>query len=265
MIVWATVALQVGALGSAEALAAEGLPVGPAAVGLWDGELGRARSVYPRTEIGLAPHLLLLVDTPAFYGQVQAGAALEASFAADPSTGLWLRLEPVHYRNVISAIPSDFLGYGFTTLGLTRRLDTAGKTAVAFQSELVLPSAIGLYGHSWPFGLDVALAADRAYGVVSVHGQLGYVMSAAATRGPSQLRSGFAGTAGGVWQPGGAFAVVLDLQGAAGVTAVLDHLAVAPGVRFAAGAWGLELAAALPLAGRERALAAAELHSTVRF
>jgi hypothetical protein len=250
----------------AAAFAAEdGMPVGPASVALWDGALGRARSIRPRTAIDLAPRGLVLVDTPAFYGQIVAGVAVEASVAPDPRTGLWLRLEPLRYQNVIGAIPSDFLGYGFTTIGLVRRLDDGGDTAFAFASELVLPSAIGLYGSSWPFGLDLALAFDREDGPLAVHGQLGYLLSAAAGRGPSQLRTGLSATLGGVWRPGRAFGVVLDLQSTVGYAAVLDHLAVAPGLRFGAGSWGLEIATAVPLFGRERALAALELHSSVRF
>lgn len=264
MIAWITAAL------AADDGPPAGIPIGPAAVSLWDGELGRARSIVPRTALDLAPRGLLLVDTPAFYGEIVAALAVEASVAADPRTGFWLRLEPLRYQNVIGAIPSDFLGYGTTTVGLVRRLGSDGDgdgegTGFAFASELVLPSAIGLYGHTWPFGLDLALAFDRADGPLAVHGQLGYLVSAAASQGPSQLRTGLAGTLGGVWQPGRAFGLVLDLQCTLGYAAVLDHLAAAPGIRFGAGAWGLELASAIPLFGRERALAAVELHSSVRF
>lgn len=252
MIGWLAVALG----------AEDGMPLGPASVGLLDGELGRARSVNPRTELDLAPRALLLVDTPGFYGQIVVGAAIEAAIAPDPATEIRLRLEPVRYQNVISAIPADAVGVGFTTVGLTRRLSDG---PVAFVADLVLPSAIGLYGHSWPFALDLAVAAERARGAGALHGQLGAVMSAAASRGPTQPRAGLVGTVGAVWRPGKAFAAVLDLQTSFGYTAVLDHLAVAPALRFASGAWGLELAVAAPLAGRERALAAAELHSSVRF
>jgi hypothetical protein len=240
-----------------------GLPVGPASATLWDGQLGGARPVCARTEVALAPRALLLIDTPAFYGRVLALAAVEGTVARG-DTAVWLRLEPLRYDNVIGAIPSSAVGYGYTSAGLTRRVDAGGPTAIAFTSEVVLPTAIGLQGNAAPVGLDLAFAADRTTGPWSTHGQLGYVWSASVSRGPAQVRSGFAATGGGVWRPGRAFAAVLDLQAAVAYTAVLDHLAVAPALRFGAGPVGIELAASLPVAGRERALAVAELRASVR-
>lgn len=247
-----------------------GLPVGPAGVSLWDGGLGHARPVCGRTELAIAPRGTLLADAPAFYGRIVAEAAIEARVATPDGarTAVWLRLDPVRYESVLGAIPSSFLGIGTTSVGLTQRLDDpdgGGPVAVAFASELVLPTAVELTGNSWPVGFELAFAADTTKGAWSLHGQLGYVGSAAFTRGPSQLRTGFAGTVGAGLRAGDVFAVVLDVQTAVAYAAVLDHVAVAPGLRFGGGDFGLELAAALPLLGADRTLAAVELRTAVRF
>jgi hypothetical protein len=243
-----------------------GLAVGPTAASLWDGELGRAHRVCPRTEVGLVPRALLLVDTPNFYGQIVVSAALDASVAADERTEVWLHLEPVRYQNVISAIPASFVGYGFTSVGMSRQLGAAGSTVTALQGQLVLPSAIELQGRALPFGLELGLGAERAFSSHwSAHGRVGAASSASFSRGPLQPRLGLLTTAGAVFRAGKAFAAVLDAQAAFAYTAAVDHVALAPGLRFAAGQAGFELGASVPLAGRERTLAVVELHSTVRF
>jgi hypothetical protein len=243
-----------------------GLAAGPTAAALWDGGLGLAHRVCPRTEAGLAPRALLLVDTPNFYGQIVATAALDASVAADDRTEVWLHLEPVRYQNVISAIPASFVGHGFTTLGASRQLDGAGATVTALQGQLVLPSAIELQGRALPFALELGLGAERALSERwSAHGRLGAATSASFSRGPLQPRAGVLATVGAAFRAGRAFAAVLDAQTSFAYTSALDHVALAPGLRFAAGPVGFELAAAVPLAGRERTLAVVELHSTLRF
>ena len=243
-----------------------GLATGPAAISLWDGDLGRSRRACPRTELVAGPRALLLVDTPAFYGQIVASGQIEASIAPSDRSELWLRLEPIRYQNVISAIPASELGYGFTGVGLTHRLDGGGPSAVALVTELTLPSAIGLQGNALPFGLAAALALQHRYSdLLSTHGQLGYVWSTSFGHGPSQLRTGYVGSFGASLSPGRAFALALDAQAALAYTAPLDHIALAPALRFAAGRFGIELAASLPLLGRERALAAVELRSSWRL
>lgn len=264
---WAPAALAGGDCGaSSEDAAHPGLGVGPAAVSLWDGDLGRARRACPLSQVGAGPRGLVLVDNPAFYGQIVASALVDASVALDERTEVWLRLEPVRWQNVISAIPASSLGYGFTSLGALRRVDGAGPSTTALLGQLVLPSAIGLQGHSLPFGLSLAVTTDRPLSERwSLHGQLGGVSTFSLSRGPSQPRLGLVGTYGAMWRAGRGFALVLDAQAAMGQTAPLDHLAVAPAVRLASGRLGFELAAAVPVAGRERALAVVELHTTVSF
>lgn len=241
------------------------LPDGPVAASLWDGALGRAQVACPRTELAVAPHAYLLADTPAFYGVVAASGVLEGSATLDERTELGVRLELVRYQNVISAISSSYTGLGYTTLAATRRLDEGPGPALAVVGQLVLPTALGLSAHAVPFAGDLGLAGLVREGPWEGHGQAGLAASAAVSRGPTQGRIGLPLTAGGAWRPGRAFALALDLQASFAYTAPLDHLAVAPAVRFAAGSWGLELGATATLLGRERALLAGELRTGFRL
>lgn len=248
--------LAAGGLGS-------GMPEGPVSAALWDGGLGRAQNLCPRTSIGVDGRGYLLVDTPAFYGQIVASGTIEGRVAVDDATAVSLRMETLRYQTVISAIPSSFTGYGFTTVGVTHRL---GERGLGVVGQVVLPSAIGLYGHSWPVGADLGVAGVTGRGPWEGHGQVGLAASAGLSKGPTQARVGVPVTLGGSLRAGAAFAVALDAIGSFGATAPVDHLAAAPAVRFAAGDhWGLELGAAVPLAGRERGLAAVSLATSWRL
>lgn len=242
-----------------------GMPDGPVRAALWDGGLGSAQSTCPRDALDAQGRGYLLADTPAFYGQIVASGTLSGRISVDPRTQVGLGLEVVRYQDVIGAVPSSFLGYGFTTVSAMRLLSDDGPR-LAVTGRAVLPTAIGLFGQTWPVGVDVGLAGAAGGERLEVHGQAGVAGSGAISKGPTQVRLGVPLTVGGAWKPGSAFALVADVQAALGYTAPLDHLAVAPAVRFAGGrSWGLELGATVPLAGRERALTAAELTTSWRL
>lgn len=79
-------------------------------------------------------------------------------------------------------------------------------------------------------------------------------------------RAAWATTAGAAWRPWRWLELVVDAHAELGCAAALDVFALAPALRFAIGAhFGAELGAMLPLAGRERALAAADLRVSVRL
>ena len=85
-------------------------------------------------------------------------------------------------------------------------------------------------------------------------------------KGPSQPRTGGTLTAGAELRPAGGFAVALDLHAGYGYTAPLDVLAGAVALRASDGKrFGFELAALVPLAGRERAAARVDLRWSVRL
>jgi hypothetical protein len=114
--------------------------------------------------------------------------------------------------------------------------------------------------------MDVGLTVSREAGPLVAHGAVYALGSVAASQGPAFPRAGLTGTLGAEWRPVKPFAVALDLNAGFGYTAALDHLAAAIALRGAIGdRGGIELAATLPFAGEQRALAAGELRGSVRF
>lgn len=242
-----------------------GLATGPVTATLADGGLGRARRACPRSEIGGAVRGLLLVDTPNFYGHLVGGLHFDGSWALDGRTELYGQLELIRYDSVISAATATYLGPGHTALGATRRLDDDGPVAWGLTGKVVLPTAFGLYRNAFPLAADLGAVAQVGDGLFQAHGALLLKGSVQASRGPAFPRGGVAPTLGGAFVPGRAFAVVVDLQSGFGYDAPVDHLSLAPALRFAAQRVGIDVAATLPLAGRERALTGIELRTVGRL
>ena len=111
------------------------------------------------------------------------------------------------------------------------------------------------------FYVDVGATAEyRLSDLFALHGQLGFLFSAAASRGPSDTRIGVALTAGAGLQPTDWFALVADLSSSFGYTDALDHFSVGAEARLAiTDQVAISLAGTFPLAGHERALTAAAL------
>ena len=161
------------------------MPVGPVQAGLLDGELGLARRVCPRTELGLGGGGYVLAEPENFYGYLHGEAALSGSYALGDDTELFARIEPVRWQSVLGAIPSDHLGLGWTSLGATQRLVVSEDLALGITGRAVLPTAVGLYRCAVPFALDVGLTGTwAASNRVEVH---------AGARRPRQRD--------GVWRP----------------------------------------------------------------
>ncbi len=235
------------------------VPRGPVQAWLWDGQLGLAQPVCPKTTVGVGPRALLLADAPNFYGRVVGSGTLEARLALSERTAVGMVLEPLHYESTISALSSSWFGYGATTLTATTRVDEGRSLALAVAGRLVLPTAIGLYGQSYPVGGDVGLAFDAGGGAWSAHGQVGFAALASMGVGPTALSTGLPITAGASWQLRPGFSLAFDAQSSFAFDAPVDHVAIAPAVRIGSGRYGMELGAAVPVAGENRALAAARL------
>lgn len=245
---------------------ADGMPIGPARASLLDGDLGLARRVCPRHEVALAGTALLLADVPNFYGNVRASAVLSASYAAGERTELFVDAELLRYQTVISSIVADYLGLGHLSFGATRVLTEDDAWTFGASTRLVLPTAFGLYDNAWPLALDaLALFAWRAHPRVRLHAHAGALGSVGTGTGPRAPRGAALAGVGTAYRPFTWLALVLDLDTSLGRTALLDHLALAPALRFAIGEkLGIELATTLPIAGHERALAAATLRVSLR-
>ena len=239
----------------------DAMPIGPARASLLDGDLGLARRVCPRDEIALAGTGLVLADLDDFYGHVRASAVLSASYAADEHTELFVDAELLRYETVISSINADHLGLGHLSLGAMHVLAEDDAWTFGASTRLVLPTALGLYDNTWPLGLDaLALLAWQAHPRLRLRAHAGALGTIGAGAGPHAPRGAALAGAGLAYRPVDWLAFVVDADASFARTAALDHLALAPALRFAIGtSLGIELAATFPLAGRERALTAATL------
>lgn len=241
----------------------DGLAEGPVAVGVRPGELGRAHRVCGRSEVALGGSAYLLADAANFYGHLVGTADLDGSWAVSDTTEIFARGELVRYDSVLAPLPDATFGPGWFSLGLAQRLVTGERSAIGLNGKLAVPAH---YAHAFPIGADLGLAAvwapsDR----FRVHGQLSVATELNAGKGPVAPGFGVAPTAGFAWRPGKAFALALDVVGSFGLTATVDHLALAPAFRFGDGRrFGVELGLAAPLLGQERALALADLRVSIR-
>jgi hypothetical protein len=234
------------------------LPTGPVQAWLTDGMVGLAQPTCMATSLGVAPRAALLVDTPAFYGNIGVTATLDATFAPDDRTSLGLALEPVHYESVISALSTSWLGYGATTLTAARRVDRDdAPVELAMVARVAVPTPVDRTNNP-VLAADVGLAVASRPAPLEGHAQFG-LSASGGLAGPVDLRTGLPVTAGLGWSAGRAFGLAADLQSSFGTWAPVDHVAVAPAVRFAGPRWGAELGASLPIAGADRTLTAVRL------
>ncbi|MFZ5478597.1 MAG: hypothetical protein ACOZNI_17635 [Myxococcota bacterium] len=240
----------------------DGMPVGPVQAGFYDGDLGVARRACHRTEVGLAGGGLVVADLANFYGHLVAGGTLDASWAATERVEVFASVEAFRYDTVLGAIPAEHAGLGHTAIGGS----WAVRDGAAVTGRVVLPTAAGLYENAFPYAFDVGMSFAREAGPLVAHAAVYGLGSFAASKGPAFPRAGLSLTLGGEWRPVKPFALALDLTSGLGYTAGLDHVAAGIGLRGALGKrGGIELAATVPLAGEQRALATAELRGSVQF
>lgn len=248
-------------------LLVDGMPDGPVPASFYDGGLGRAHAVCPRSEVGIGGSGYLVSDAANFYGHIVASGVLDARVAVTPRFELYGASEFLRWDNAIGAISASWLGYGHTTLGANGIVLRQDTVVLAVNGKVVTPTAVGLYHGSWPVGVDVGLA-----GVWSksdhfrAEAQLTMLGSAAITAAASQPRLGVGVDTGVEWRPSKGFGLVAQLDAGMGYTAPLDHLAAGLGLRTRLGArGGLELGGVVPFAGRERALTSVALRGSWRL
>lgn len=243
----------------------DGMPEGPVIGGFLDGDLGSPHRACGRTEAGFDGSAYAVIETENFYGHLIGSGTFDGSVALG-TTELFATLEAVRYDSVITPIPGSYLGLGHTTLGVSHQVSSSDTRVLAVNGRLVLPTAFGLYHNAYPLAADIGFATRlKAAERLFVNTQLGLLGSLAVSGAP-QPRGGVAATLGGEWRAGRAFALALDVNGTFGYTAPLDVLAAALGIRFSDGKrFGFEIAATVPLVGRERSLATLDLRASVRF
>jgi hypothetical protein len=196
-----------------------------------------------------------------------AGGTLEGSWALTPRAEVFASIEAFRYDSVITPISATYTGFGHTGLGAAYRFWEGDTLALGVHGHFVLPTAVGLYRNAFPVALDLGVsgvwAPVRSF---RVHADLGGVGAAAISKGPALPGAGAVATLGVEWQPVRPFALVADLHTGFGYTAPVDIVAAAIGIRTGIGdRLGIELDATVPLAGRDRSLAGAELRAAYRF
>lgn len=245
----------------------DGMAEGPTGAGFRDGDLGEARRLCPRSEVGFGGGGLLVVDTPNFYGHVVAGGAVWGSGRLSDRAEVFGAFEAIRYDYVIGALSSSSLSPGFGAVGVSSRFAEGADWGLALNGAALLPTALGLYHHAAPVGADLGLAgAWRVHERVRLHGQVSALGTAAISAAPADPRFGANVDAGVEWRPGKAFSSALDLVGGFGNGQVVEGAGVAPAFRFAIGRRvGLGLEATVPLFGRRPPLATVDLGMTVRL
>lgn len=245
----------------------DGVPQGPVAADLVDGDLGAAHSVCPTTSVGLTAGGSAIVETENLYGRIRATGTLTGRLKLSEKAELYASLEAVRLDTIITAISVTGLGPGYTDVGASWRFAEGPHHALALHGTFVLPTAFTIDKHSFPLGVDAGLDAVYApKDTLLLHGSLVPSFGVALGGGPAYPTFGVNLDAGAEWRPFKRFGFVLDGISAFGRTDVLDYAGVGVGFRGGIGEhFGLSLEARVPLVGRARELASADLRGTWHF
>ena len=245
----------------------DGVAQGPVEAGFVDGDLGAAHRLCPQTSLGLAPTAYAIVEPENLYGRILATGTLTGSYALSDKVEVYANLEAFRFDTLIAAISVTGMGPGYTGVGASWRFAEGDHWGVGLQGKLVLPTAFTLDRHSWPLGADVGL--HGAYALrdnLLVHGAAMPTFRAALGGGPAFPTFGVNLDVGVEWKPFKRFGFVLDSVSSFGRTEALDYTGAGVGFRGGIGEHaGLSLEARVPLAGRERALAAIDIRVNYRF
>ena len=242
------------------------MATGPLQVSAAGGESTVPRRACPRTELygGLAG--AALIDTPAFYGTLNAGMAIGGSLRYGRRGEVFVRAEILHFRFVQNAtLTGSHLSAGLTSAGVTQKLSSGDRTAVAATGRLTLPTAFGRHEHAWPVHAGAGLTvAHQASPRITAHGQLSALAGVTVGSGPPSPRGGTQARAG-IAASYGHVAGVADAGADLGYSAPLDRAYIAPGFRLAI--WrelAAEVAVMVPFAGSDRTDAAFSLRAAWR-
>lgn len=231
----------------------------PVELSYTNGPIAGARRTCARDELTFGLHALAVIRVEEFYGKLVGAGVLSGGFALDEETELFAALEVVRYQQVIRSLSASNFNLGHLALGGTRRIHTGDRRALAWTAHATLPTALGLYDRTVTFALDTGVSGTtRIDRDLELHGYLGGRGTIGAGAGPAQPKGQLILDAGAAYRIQSWLAIAVDLEGAAGERAVLDHAALGVGLRFAAGdRFRIDVSAKAPLAGDERALASA--------
>lgn len=231
----------------------------PVAVPFNDAPFASVRRACQRDEYSFGVNAPIIPRPKEFYGNIRLSGILSGSTTVLEDTELFAELEVIRYQQVIASLSASYLGLGHLALGATERALTGDGWELAATAHATLPTAIGLYSRTYPLALDAgATGTTRISDALELHAYAGGRGTIGVGAGPADPRAAVILDAGLAWRVASWFAFAVDLEGAAGERALLDHAALGLGMRFRA-ADGLRFDVALkaPVAGDERALASA--------
>jgi hypothetical protein len=233
-------------------------PEGPVTVGGFQAaDLMVARRACPRSEVGLGVRAGAVIDTPNFYGAVDAQAVLFGSARLTPTLELFGTAELLRLQFAQNAtLNGTRASLGQVSVGAAWLARQTEGAAVTPYVRLMLPTSL-LTSRVRTVGAEVGTSASlrlserfEAHGTVSVGGTAGLGAVPAFPRAGLGLNAGLQAALTS-W-----LALVLDVNVQGGYRAPLDFVAPAFAVRLSPVAGlGVELGATLPLAGADRHLA----------
>ena len=210
-----------------------GLTDGPVTIGYADAELGTGHRACLRDEIGLGERAGAIIDTPGFYGALNADTLLTATHVFARRFELFGALELVHYQFAQNAtLKGSSVGLGQLTVGGAFQALAGRAWAVTPYVRLELPTSSDAPDVR-TVGGELGVAVDfRPYRKVMFHGYLGGDLTAGLSAAPSLVRGGAQADVGVQYSPATWIGLVLDLRLALGHRAALDWLAPAVAFRF---------------------------------
>lgn len=245
---------------------AEALPTGPVAAPYHEADVATGRRACPRTEVGAGGHGGIIIDTPGFYGGIEAAATVFGSYALNNDTEVFGTLEAYRYHYVVEAtIDTAVSSLGQLTVGGTRIVHRWGDRVLAPTVRLQLPTSFA--SNVRVIGGEIGLAYNerlfeklQLHGYAGLDGSMGFLTPAAA-----YPRGGALVNFGAQLNVTSWFGLALDVNGHFLRRAALDYLAPALGLRFRFGRVGAELGLSRPLAGADRHLVTGLLRVGYRF
>lgn len=219
-----------------------------------DAELARARRSCVRSEAGFGLRVAPVIDTPDFYGNIQAAGELYGSYALSDRLEVFGALELARFDYVVNAtLTSTQVSLGHATAGIAWNAVNSDELMVTPIARVVLPTSF-VSQNVRTTGIELGAAASYlATGALELHAHVGVQGTAGLSSGPALPTGGAFATVGLSFAPFSWGAVVLDLQAHAFERDTLDYVAPTFALRF--NPWRklqIEAGAGLPLLGADR-------------
>jgi hypothetical protein len=208
----------------------------------------------------------LLIATSAFYGAIDAEAALSGTYRIDEDSWVTLAIDAVRYRTVINAsVVTAPIDLGATTITVHHALATDADAQVTLFLRALLPTELGnrfVARIGLEPGFSFVFSPHRRW---SLHGGVSLPVTAAVSAAGTSFTFTPRATIDAAWLPVDPFEALLGVEARVGFDG-FEFLAprIALRAHLTKTAY-IDLAAMLPLLGAERSLARAALNFGMRW